>query len=44
MGTFVNPNCGNQLSRILRALVWGGLSVSVAAATIYDVGHWMRGW
>jgi hypothetical protein len=41
-----NSHC-DRVSRIAEAphvLVWGVLGVCVAAATFYDVSHWMTGW
>jgi hypothetical protein len=44
VNTTANSNCGSQFDRVVRGLIWSGLSLCIAAATIYDIGHWMLGW
>ena len=43
MNTSANPNCMSQFTRVIRILVWSGLGICIAAATAYDVTHWMFG-
>lgn len=43
MNTDQNAQCGTQAVKIVPALVWSGLGLCVAVATIYDLGE-IFGW
>jgi hypothetical protein len=44
MTHFAKSNYASRVGGIARGLVWGALGICVAAATIYDIGHWITVW
>ncbi len=45
MNTATDPKCVtvSKFSSVMRALMWSGFGISIAAATAYDVRYWVFG-
>lgn len=43
MNTTIDTKYVSKFSSLSRLLIWGGLGVCVAAATLYDIGYWVFG-
>ena len=40
----LNKDCAERMNVMARGLLWTLLGVCVAAATVYDVRHWITAW